>query len=122
MRVHFERTGGFGGIRLTAELDTDQLHVTYGATHVQRALSPEEARHLEMLVESSDFFALPSRRSSARGGSDRFQYVITVESTGKRHSVQMTDEAASAALSALIAGLRSVSMGRRIMPSSSNTS
>ena len=35
---------GFGGMRLTAELDTDQLQATYGATRVERALSPEEAR------------------------------------------------------------------------------
>lgn len=118
MRVQFERSGGFGGIRLTAELDTDQLHVIYGAKHVQRALSAEEARHLERLVESSDLFALPARRSSAARGADRFQYVITVESAGKRHTVQTTDETAPAVLNTLIASLRNVSMGRRVVPNS----
>jgi hypothetical protein len=121
MRVYFERSGGFGGVRLTAALDTDQLQATYGATRVQRALSPEEARHLERLVESSDFFALPARTSSAARGADRFQYVITVENAGKEHSVHITDEAAPGALGALLAGLRSASMGRQIVPHSGDT-
>jgi hypothetical protein len=121
MRVQFERSGGFGGIRLTAELDTDQLHVTYGATRVQRALSPEEARHLERLVESSDFFALPARMPSAARGADRFQYVMAVESAGKRHTVQTADETAPAALKALIASLGNISMGRRVVPNSDDT-
>ena len=121
MRVSFERSGGSGGIRLTAELDTDQLQVTYGATRMQRALSPEEARYLETLVESPGFFALPARTSSATRGADRFQYVITVESAGKRHTVQMTDEAAPAALRTLITCLRSASMGRKIVPNSGDT-
>ena len=121
MRVHFERTGGVGGLRLTAEIDTDQLQVTYGATRVQRALTPEEARYLERLVESSDFFALPARASSATRSADRFQYRITVENAGKRHSVETTDEAASATLKALIDCLRRVSMGRRVVPNSGDT-
>jgi hypothetical protein len=121
MRVSFERSGGFGGIRLTAELDTDQLQVTYGATRVQRALSPEEARYLESLVESSGFFALPTRMSSATRGADRFQYVLTVESAGKRHTVQTTDEAAPAALRTLMTCLRSASMGRKIVLTSGDT-
>ena len=121
MRVQFERSGGFGGIRLTAELDTDKLRATYGATRVQRVLSLEEARHLERLVESSNFFALPARMSSATPGADRFQYIITVESSGKRHSVQTTDEAAPAALRALIASLRNVAMGRKIVLDSDDT-
>src|SRR5512145_2042046 len=122
MRVHFERSGGFGGMRLSAELDTDQLQATYGATRVQRALSPEEARHLERLVESSDFFALPARTSSAARGADRLQYVITVENAGKRHSVHTMDEAATEALGALLAVLRNASMGRKIVPNSGDTS
>jgi hypothetical protein len=67
MRVHFERSGGFGGIRLIAELDTDQLQATYGATRVQIALSPEEARHLEKLVECSDSLLCQQGRPLQRG-------------------------------------------------------
>jgi hypothetical protein len=121
MRVHFERSGGFGGLRLTAELDTTQLRVTYGATRTQRALSPEEAHYLETLVESSGFLALPAMMPSATRGADRFRYVITVENTGKRHSVQTTDEAAPAALRTLITCLRNASMGRKIVPNSGDT-
>ena len=62
MRLYFERSGGFGGMRLTAELDTDQLQATYGATRVQRALSPEEARYLERLVQSSSLCSASKRR------------------------------------------------------------
>jgi hypothetical protein len=121
MRVSFERSGGFGGISLTAELDTDQLQVTYGATRMQRALSPDEARYLESLVESSGFFALPTRMSSATRGADRFQYVLTVEGAGKRHAVHTTDEAAPAALMTLMTCLRSASMGRKIVLTSGDT-
>ena len=86
MRLYFERSGGFGGMRLTAELDTDQLQATYGATRVQRALSPEEARYLERLVQSSTLLCQQATSVAVRG-ADRFQYVLTVENTGKRHSV-----------------------------------
>ena len=106
---------------MPAELDTDQSQATYGATRVQRALSPEDARHLERLVESSDFFALPARTFSAARGADRFQYVITVESAGTRHCVQTMDEAVPEALDALLAVLRTASIGRKIGPNSGAT-
>jgi hypothetical protein len=89
--------------------------------YVQIALSPEDARHLERLVESSDFLLCQLRTSSTVRGAERFQYVITVESAGKRHSVQTMDEAGPEALGALLSVLRTASMGRKIVPNSGAT-
>ena len=102
MRLYFERSGGFGGMRLTAELDTDQLQATYGAA-LFRERCPQRRLVTSKGWSSPLTSALPARTSAAMRGADRFQYVLTVENTGKRHSVQTMDEAAPEALGALLA-------------------
>jgi Emfourin len=112
MRIHFERSGGVGGVRLTAELDTDQGSAIYGAAQLQRSLSSDEVRRLREILEAVDLFDLPAQAPPSRRGADRFQYVVTVESAGKRHSMRTTDRAAPKALRALLEYLTKISMGR----------
>ncbi|SRR6266849_2829934 len=88
MRVEFRREGGFTGIPLTFELETESL-------------APEEAAALRELVEAADFFDLPAVISPPGLGADRFQYVLTLEENGKRHAVR-TSEPVPAALRNLI--------------------
>lgn len=47
MKIHFERSGGFAGLRLSHDLDW--------ADH-----SPEERGELDRLVERAQFFDLPA--------------------------------------------------------------
>jgi hypothetical protein len=120
MRIHFERSGGVGGFRLTADLDTDQGYAIYGAARLKRPLSPDEVRRLREILDSADFFSLPAAVLPSRQGGDRFQYVVTVESAGKRHSVRTTREAAPKALRDLLEFLTKISMGRAAVPKTGN--
>ena len=79
MRIHFERAGGFAGIRLKAEVDTDQL-------------SSEEAKSLQALVENAKLGEVPQVSRLGGRTRDAFEYWLTVEEDGKRHSVRLTDE------------------------------
>lgn len=88
MRVEFRREGGFAGIPLGAEFDTESL-------------SAEDAGALRELVGRADFFNLPAASPPARG-ADRFQYVVTVEAGGKRYTVRTTDAAAPEPLRTLL--------------------
>jgi len=121
MHISFERFGGVGGFRLTTEIDTDQLQVTYGAARVRRVLSPDEAHSLERLVESASFFTLPGATAPGTRSADRFQHVITVESAGRRHSVRTTDEVAPEALRVLLSSLTRIAMGREASSGSRGT-
>jgi hypothetical protein len=116
MRIHFERSGGVGGFRLTAELDIDQGNAIYGAARLKRSLSPDEVRRLREILDSADFFDLPAAVPPSRQGADRFRYVVTVESAGKRHSVRTTDKAAPEALRPLLEYLTKIAMGRAAVP------
>lgn len=78
MKIYFERSGGFAGLRMTASLDTGLM-------------SDEDAQHIEELVASSDFFALPDVFSLPEKGADYFQYKLTIESKGKKHTVEVSE-------------------------------
>ena len=88
MQITVERTGGFTGIPLTKTVD--------GA-----ALSQQEAIRLHQMMAAADFFKLPSTIPSIPQ-PDRFQYQITVEQEGKRHSVTVGEAAVPATLKTLL--------------------
>jgi len=100
MRVHFERTGGMAGMRLTATIDGE-------------ALAPDEQRQLEELVTAADFFALPGRLATPSPGADRFQYRVTVERGDQRHTVVVEEAASPPALRPLMEWLTRAARGRR---------
>lgn len=80
MQIYFERSGGFAGIHLTAMIDSETL-------------SEEEAARLFEMVESTNFFNLPPTIAAREHGADRFQYRVTIECEGKRHSVEIQEAA-----------------------------
>lgn len=73
-KIHFERTGGFAGIRLAAEIEVNDL--------------PEDQKHeiLELLDEM-DFDELPEKLANKIPMPDEFIYSITVESESKEYRV-----------------------------------
>ncbi len=89
MQIHFERTGGIAGMRVAATIDTG-------------ALSPDEARDLQALVEAAKFFNLPTVIASPTPGADQFQYRVTVEAEGRRHAVEVGDASVPDALQPLL--------------------
>jgi hypothetical protein len=72
-RIKFERTGGFAGMRLAADLDAHDL-------------PDEQLDALKELLDDLDFAELPEdlTRDSM---PDQFTYTITVEAEKWRHTV-----------------------------------
>jgi len=100
MRIHFERTGGFAGMRMTATVNTESL-------------SSEEARDLQEMVEAAGFFDLPAVITTPTPGADRFYYKLTVEAEGRQHTVEMGEAAVPEALRPLLQRLTAVARSAR---------
>jgi hypothetical protein len=91
MKVTFERSGGFAGIKKRTELDTN-------------AMSPDDAGRLRALVDAAGFFNLPEGgpRVGGRAIPDRFNYRITIDDAGRQHTVQADEAALAPAVRPLI--------------------
>jgi hypothetical protein len=100
MQIHFERTGGFAGLRLTTTINS----VT---------LSPEDAHKLQELIDTAQFFALPARLTAKTPGADRFQYKLTVETQDRQHIVEVDEGAAPATLRPLLNWLTTATKTRK---------
>jgi hypothetical protein len=80
MRIAFLRTGGFAGLRLAADLDTDSMDA-------------RDASEITTLVQEADFYELPTRLASTTQGRDRFRYRLRVSSpTGHEHEVVVDED------------------------------
>ena len=101
MRINFERTGGFLGMRLAVEVMTESL-------------TPAEANELEMLVDGAHFFDLPPILKPQTEGVDRFQYVLTVEKGDQLHTVETSESATPEPLQPLIDHLTDAARSQRI--------
>jgi hypothetical protein len=100
MIIHYERTGGFAGMRMEATIDTEKL-------------PPAEAQILENELASADFFNLPAKTSSPGPGADRFTYRITVESGDRSHTVEAGEASAPERLLPLIERLNDLARSAR---------
>jgi len=73
-KIIFERTGGFAGIRLAAEIDMDTL--------------PEDQKHEVIeLLDEMDFDELPEKLSGKKPVPDEFVYSITVKSNKRDYTI-----------------------------------
>lgn len=87
MKIVCERTGGFAGLTLRAEVDSSELSAT-------------ESRKMEKLVEGAKPFEQPEK---AKGSMpDQYQYDLTIEDKGRAHSIQTNDTAVSDEMKELI--------------------
>ena len=80
MNIHFERTGGFAGLRLSRDIGSSDL-------------TPEEGSELNRLVDASHFFDLPSELRASNPGADRFHYKLTLKNGARQHTVALDDAA-----------------------------
>ena len=78
MKIHFERTGGFAGLRTSVVLDTDTM-------------PQNESEQLCNMCNHVNFFNLPSKSEPNVNATDLFRYKITVESKDGQHTVETTD-------------------------------
>lgn len=98
MHISFERRGGFTGIPVTIDVNTDTL-------------SPDEASQLHHLVEAAGFFQLPSTLP-APAQPDRFQYTVTVQEKDHSHTITVGESAVPATLQSLLDALMDVARRR----------
>ena len=79
-KIHFERTGGFMGRKVSATIDLDDL-------------DDDQAEFLGELLDEADFFELPADLTKP-AMPDAFTYNITVYSDDEQHSVRCSDTTA----------------------------
>lgn len=92
VKIYFERTGGFAGMRTSASLDTDNL-------------PPNESERLHDMCNNMDFFNMPSMSTPKSGAADFFRYKITIESKDGKHTVETTDMSMTPELENLVSFL-----------------
>ena len=77
MKINFERTGGFAGIKQAVSLDLDSLSV-------------EDSSALQKLIKDADLFNMPGpdTQPAARDG---FQYTITIMWENEERILRVSD-------------------------------
>jgi len=79
LRISFERSGGFAGIMMKTTVD-------------EKDLAPDEAQELRQLIEGADFFNLSKKIMPRSPRPDRFQYELSLEESGRQHTVTLSEE------------------------------
>ncbi len=103
MRIRYEKEGGvayFPGLSKAIDIDTEQL--------------PAAVRsELERLIEATNFFDLPAVSPPPRGAADYRQYKITVTTSKRGHTVQLTDPIKDLRVQDLVRCLEAIAEERR---------
>ena len=89
MVVSYERTGGFGGMRMAASFDLDEL-------------PEQDAESIRDCLHRAHFHTLPERITGQTAMPDQFTHKITVSSGASTHTVVTADASAPAELRPLI--------------------
>jgi hypothetical protein len=91
MRIQFERTGGFAGMKLMGIIDSEQLPAT-------------EARQFNQLVEAARLLDMPERMADAKPimGADQFQYKLVIEAPQAQRIIYINDDLASRTMFSLL--------------------
>ena len=100
MRITYERTGGFTGMRVAMTIDLKDL-------------PDDQAKELGDLLDQSDFFDLPEKIMPSGSVPDQFQYTVTVEAERGSHTVRTGDVTAPDSLRPLLERLNQLSRIRR---------
>jgi hypothetical protein len=98
-RIKFERTGGFAGMRIAADIEPDQL-------------SEEQNQALLDVLDALDFPELPEQLMSDSSMPDEFTYTITVEAEDWKHTVVTGDSSASEKMQELLQMLNRIARKR----------
>lgn len=77
LKIQFERSGGFAGIKIRFSLE-------------EKDLSPEERERLLEMLQQAGVFNQPKLRTSP-SGVDRFTYRLTVANGGKVHTIEVDE-------------------------------
>lgn len=98
-RIKFERTGGFAGLRIAADIEPNQL-------------SDEQSQALLDVLDALDFPELPEQLMSDSPIPDEFTYTITVEAEDWKHTVVTGDSSAPEKMQELLQMLNRIARKR----------
>ena len=98
-RIKYERTGGFAGIRIAADIKPKDL-------------PEEQAQSLSDLLDDLDFPGLPEYLTNDSSMPDQFTYTITVEAEEWKHTVVTGDESAPEKMQELLQMLNRIARKR----------
>jgi hypothetical protein len=101
MRIKFIRSGGFVGVQLKYEVNTESL-------------DREEAACWDQLVQEASFFSLPRSMHPVAPGADRFQYVVEITAGRQQHRVETTEESMPDTLQPLVHRLLAAARQKRM--------
>ena len=93
LRIEFQQSGGFGAIKRPMTVIDDS------------SLAGQQAPTWLHLVDEAHFFDLPEMVHSGPG-RDRFQYRVTVDHNGRKHTVRVNEGAIPPSLQPLIEHLK----------------
>jgi hypothetical protein len=99
MRIIFNRSGGFMGLKSNLTVDVDDL-------------APDQAKTLSRLIDEAHFFTLTENPPS-NPTPDGFQYTIIVESETATHTVHTSDTSAPEELRPLLQELSQMARSQR---------
>ena len=99
-RIKYERTGGFAGMRLSADFQPADL-------------PDEQARPLMELLDEVDFDELPENLIAKPAQPDQFTYRITTETPQGEHTVVVDDASAPEEMRELLRLLDRIARKRR---------
>jgi hypothetical protein len=80
MKIYFERSGGFAGIRMSTEVD---IH----------SLPPDEAHKIQGMIDNAkEFFNLKESSSQPpKRAADYFKYKVTVQEEEEQNTIETND-------------------------------
>lgn len=97
--VSYQRSGGFAGLHDELVIyDDGRCQLQRRRSEREFTLQPNQLAHLKALLQEANFFALNEEYLRLRPGADLFQYSITYQAGGKKHTVHTEDLAVPDAL------------------------
>jgi hypothetical protein len=99
MRIIFNRSGGFMGLKSSLTVDLDEL-------------PSDQAGNLRRLLDEAHFFTL-TENPPGNPNPDGFQYTITVETETNKHTIHTSDTSAPDELRPLLQELSQMARSQR---------
>ena len=78
MKIEIKRSGGIAGLNSIFLID-------------QTTATAAEVNEIERLINKSRFFELPTEIPNRKHGADYYTYDISIEVSGKKHTIRTTD-------------------------------
>ena len=80
MKIQYERSGGFAGMSVKVNIDTNSLPA-------------ETTQSFYQALATARFFELPEKLATTGPSTDQFTHRLTIDDENRHHVVEMSDSA-----------------------------